>query len=191
MPQGWQYSMKLKLTEDAFTLIELLVVIAIIGLLASIVLVALNSARAKARAAKRVGDLKEIQSALELYYNDNNSYPNTSSYGNWLSRCAGWYNVGANGAWIPGLAPTYIQNLPSDPIMNISANQNCYLYTSNGSDYKILDYNITDMTASQITGQYSSFADPYRNGGNQTLCPGSSEGTPTLAIWSGKSSQCW
>lgn len=58
-----------------FTLIELLVVIAIIGLLASIVLVTLSNARAKARDAKRVGDLNQLLKAFELYQNYNFSYP--------------------------------------------------------------------------------------------------------------------
>ena len=58
-----------------FTLIELLVVISIIGLLSTLAVVALNSARQKARDAKRVADIKQIQSALELFYNDQNGYP--------------------------------------------------------------------------------------------------------------------
>ncbi len=61
--------------KKGFTLIELLVVVAIIGLLATLSIVALNTARAKARDAKRVGDIKQIQTALELYYNDNSGYP--------------------------------------------------------------------------------------------------------------------
>ncbi|MBI3290674.1 prepilin-type N-terminal cleavage/methylation domain-containing protein [Candidatus Falkowbacteria bacterium] len=58
-----------------FTLIELLVVIAIIGLLTTLAVVALNSARQKARDAKRVADVKQIQTSLELYFNDATSYP--------------------------------------------------------------------------------------------------------------------
>ncbi len=58
-----------------FTLIELLVVIAIIGILSSIVLASLNSARKKGRDARRVADIKQIQLALEMYFDDNGSYP--------------------------------------------------------------------------------------------------------------------
>ena len=56
-------------------MIELLVVIAIIGLLASIVLVSLNSARGKARDARRKADLHQIQTALEMYYDSYGHYP--------------------------------------------------------------------------------------------------------------------
>jgi len=63
--------------QRGFTLIELLVVIAIIGILSSVVLASLNSARAKARDAKRVADLGQVQTALALYYDSNQKYPQT------------------------------------------------------------------------------------------------------------------
>jgi len=58
-----------------FTLVELLVVISIIGLLSTLAVVSLNSARQKARDAKRIADVKQIQTAMELYYNDKQGYP--------------------------------------------------------------------------------------------------------------------
>jgi len=68
-----------KNTNKGFTLIELLVVVAIIAILAAISVVALNNARARARDAKRLADIKQIQTALELYYLDNNGYPSSLS----------------------------------------------------------------------------------------------------------------
>ena len=64
--------------QKGFTLIELLVVIAIIGILATIVLVSLNTARQKARDTRRVSDMRQVALALEMYYDDNTStgYPN-------------------------------------------------------------------------------------------------------------------
>ena len=67
--------MKNQKNKQGFTLIELLVVIAIIGLLATLSVVALNNARERARDTRRVSDVKQIQTALELYYNTNNGYP--------------------------------------------------------------------------------------------------------------------
>jgi prepilin-type N-terminal cleavage/methylation domain-containing protein len=62
-----------------FTLVELLVVISIIGILASIGLIAFNSAQARSRDAKRKSDLKQISSALELFYSDYGKYPSSNA----------------------------------------------------------------------------------------------------------------
>lgn len=88
--------------KAGFTLIELLVVIAIIGLLASVVLLALNSARAKSRDAKRLADIRQIASALELYFNDNSGYA-TGTAGVLSATSA------------VGLAPKYIGLYPTAP----------------------------------------------------------------------------
>jgi type II secretion system protein G len=61
--------------EKAFTLIELLVVIAIIGILATVVIASLNSAREKAKYARTIQDFKEIEKAFALLYNDLGCYP--------------------------------------------------------------------------------------------------------------------
>ena len=91
--------------NKGFTLIELLVVVAIIGVLASIILSSLNSARAKARDARRESDIKTIQTALEMYYLDHGYYPKT-----------GWrFSYNAN--WQTFLGIT----LPVDPINQIGS----------------------------------------------------------------------
>jgi len=73
--------MKKQKNKLGFTLIELLVVIAIIGLLATLSVVALNNARERARDSRRISDIRQIQTALELYYNTENSYPTVATAG--------------------------------------------------------------------------------------------------------------
>jgi len=73
--EGGEIKMQNSRKSYGFTLIELLVVIAIIGILAAVVLVSLNSARAKSRDARRLSDVHQVQTAMELYYNDCGGYP--------------------------------------------------------------------------------------------------------------------
>ncbi len=96
--------------KKGFTLIELLVVVAIIGLLSTLSIVALNTARAKARDARRVSDVKQIQTALELYYNDQGDYPASTT----------------------ALQPAYMGTVPTAPTPadgSACASENSYTYT--------------------------------------------------------------
>ena len=102
-----------------FTLIELLVVIAIIGVLASIVLASLNSARRKSRDARRITDLKQIQLALELYF-DAQSPP---QYPVATATCDATNARGLEALSTGG----YIPQVARDP------QGGCYLYTSNSA----------------------------------------------------------
>jgi prepilin-type N-terminal cleavage/methylation domain-containing protein len=73
-----------KTNHQAFTLVELLVVIVIIGILSTLAIIALGNIRAKSRDAKRVADLKQISTALELFYDDHGYYPTIITPGNSL-----------------------------------------------------------------------------------------------------------
>jgi prepilin-type N-terminal cleavage/methylation domain-containing protein len=84
--------MKKTYLDKGFTLIELLVVIAIIGILSSVVLASLNTARAKGADAAIKGNLNGIRSQAELYYDSNNS-----SYGAESVACtSGIFNADPN-----------------------------------------------------------------------------------------------
>ena len=71
-----------KMNKKGFTLIELLVVIAIIGLLSTLAVLALNSARQKARDAKRVADMQALQTAMEMVSSEKGSYALTGGGNN-------------------------------------------------------------------------------------------------------------
>ena len=68
------------MSKKGFTLIELLVVISIIALLSSIVLAAINDARTKADITATQQSFTSLRNALELYQQDNGSYPPNSSF---------------------------------------------------------------------------------------------------------------
>jgi len=70
-----------KKQRRGFTLIEILIVVAIIAILASVVLVGLGPTQQQGRDARRLSDLREAQTALELYYNKNGVYPDASTWG--------------------------------------------------------------------------------------------------------------
>ncbi len=74
-----------KMRKKGFTLIELLVVIAIIGLLSTMAVVSLNGARAKARDAQRISDLKQMSTALEIYQTSAGDYHAFQDYNGVIS----------------------------------------------------------------------------------------------------------
>ncbi len=61
--------------NDAFSLIELLVVIAIIATIIGLALPNFLGARSRARDARRKGEMQQLKTALQLYYNDYKIYP--------------------------------------------------------------------------------------------------------------------
>jgi prepilin-type N-terminal cleavage/methylation domain-containing protein len=171
---------KKNFSSRGFTLIELLVVVAIIGLLSSVVMASLNGARTKARDAVRKTELKQIQTALEMYYNTNNAYP----IGGWYSSEPGDASGNNGGNWIPGLAPTYISSLPRDPRGGASLiNPPCsppwqasyHYYSPNGVNYKLLSH----CAPENAWTSSDSFYDPVRPSWAWKLC----SGEPACSGW--------
>jgi len=129
-------------STQGFTLIELVTIIAIIGILATVLTIIINPATQiqKAHDAQRKSDLKQVQQALELYYQDNGQYPANDSSGHIVDpNQATTYPPNGSIPWGQSWKP-YMAQLPSDPSPNHhyfyalgsngSDNQTYYLYTS-------------------------------------------------------------
>lgn len=148
----------LRSRKSAFTLIELLVVIAIIGLLATLSVLALNNARAKSRDAKRLADVKQLQTALELYFNSVGHYPTTEEFAS-----------GKIESYSPTVGTTtYIVEIPSAPTPPdgiCSTSDNTYIYTPNaeGSDYN-LTFCVAKSSSNLPDGKLIAFSGGIKGG---------------------------
>lgn len=114
-----------------FTLIELLVVMVILGILGSFVFANVFNGLPKARDAQRKSDLKQLQTALQLYYQDNNTYPDPTTTPH---KC----NSNNDACWpnLLGENNPYIKTMPKDPL-----NNHLYYYcrdTSDNSKYTLV-----------------------------------------------------
>lgn len=125
--------------QKGFTLIELLVVVVIIGVLSSLLMVNFVGIRQRARDAQRKADLRQIQSALEMYRADNGLYPIGYFYSNDANIWASFKNtININNT-------TYINNLPVDPLNDCCGPGTCadrhtyFYYSGDGSTYCLMD----------------------------------------------------
>lgn len=162
--------------HSGFTLIELLVVIAIIGMLSSVVISSLNSARVIARNSLRTQNLINLRTALEMYYADHGHYPKTFEYEdgslvnfNKLGECQ---DLGSGEsyplvppAYIPEVTPQYVAELPSDPSIDCNGITHSWFYASDGFNYKLI-------THPEDFDQNSPFSDPASWGHYSIQSPG-------------------
>lgn len=159
--------------KKGFTLIELLVVIAIVGILASVIIVSINSSRKKARDSVRVQDLRSIAQALEAYHADNGSYPVPADQ-YWSSALSdpvyGWQNLQN------ALAP-YLPTLPKDPYSNADApwspNGLGYAYGWVSQDGNKWVYSLVagfEDPNNKLRCEVSSNGYPWHWGGGVNLC---------------------
>jgi len=143
----------MKTNKKGFTLIELLVVIAIIGLLSTLSILALNQARARARDAKRIADVKQIQTALEMYYNDVGDYPATGS-------------ITAGASISSSAGGIYLRLIPAPPTPvdgSACPGPSEYPYTYSGSQASTASYTIEyclGATVNNVTGNTLQTASP-------------------------------
>lgn len=116
--------------NKGFTLVELIIVLGILGVIATMVLLGINPLEQlrKSSDADRKADIAQLQRALELYYQDNGSYPTSSAD---FKIRVGTTTLAWGSAWQP-----YMSALPKDPSPSRS-----YQYyvpaTANGQTYYI------------------------------------------------------
>lgn len=111
----------MKKYTKGFTLIELLVVIAIIGILASVVLVSLNSARNKGKDARVISDVQQIRTALESGY-AGSSWPDIKNDGNTGGTAGGNSSCTVNGWNNSGPTASALNQLIADACTQAGAN---------------------------------------------------------------------
>jgi len=122
-----------------FTVVEIVVVVSVIAILSSVVFANLNQASAQSRDAKRQADLRNLQTAIELYRQKEGRYPAGCRGANeWSGQSGTDYACSSGNEYIIGLTYEYISVLPTDPKLNGTNSGYVYRTNTDGTAYKIM-----------------------------------------------------
>lgn len=115
--------------QTGFTIVELLIVVVVIAILAAITIVSYNGIQERTANTKIMNDLKSMQKLIESYKSVHGSYPATS----------GWsYSSNSPNGFIPLVAGYFNTSLPQLSNKGAVNLNNCYIYQSNGTNYKLM-----------------------------------------------------
>lgn len=105
------FFLRTRIKKEGFTLLELLIIIAIIGILTTVITSAVQTAKASARDVRRLSDMRNIQTGLQLYFDKQREFPDALS----------------------DLVPDIFPTLPADPLGGGGANVYSYVSLVNAS----------------------------------------------------------
>lgn len=159
--KGFRFPKKVLHMNAGFTLIEVLIVLAIIGILVSYILASLSEARRRSRDTQRVTDIRELRSALELYFDAFKSYPPSTGI------CD---TANGNFMGLQLLAPEYISVIRTDPIT-----RDCFAYATPTASGAQLTYHLGISLEQSTHIAFDADADCYSSAAGAASrgpCPG-------------------
>ncbi len=172
----------MKERSAGFTLIEILVVIAILAILLSVIYAALSTASAKSRDTERQADLREVQSALELYKLRYGRYPEgCNGPGRWSGQAGTNYACPSGNEYIVGLAPDFLPLLPLDSNRNGADSGYVYTTDADGKVYKFMARNTVETDTVDYTHEFKS-CDVTTTGGGICVATHPNNGTPAHCL---------
>ena len=128
--------------KSAFTILELLIVIAVFGLLVTLGVLSLNSARMRMRDAQRISDVSVVRAALSQYWFEKASYP--ASGGVNLGQPGTNTEIFSSAGFVgskTAVPPVYLEHVPTGP-----KNNEYYRYHGGASGYSIRFQTESDTT---------------------------------------------